>query len=140
MMISRKVFASTAALAGLAAALAFGGPTVALADEPCVELNLSGNEVLKIPCPEDLGRLLDPLLLPPQPGDDGAMAIDPEWPWDQAMVAERDWPHDRAMVHEDPTRRRPQLDDFLSQAAESAIRIVRGIPTVPIRLKPVAPQ
>ncbi len=94
---SRDQRAAIIVIAGLATALA-GGATPARADEPCVELKLSGGTVLELPCPEEFARLLEVLPAKPAPGEDAAMAIDPDWPHDQAMIAEHDWPYDEAMI------------------------------------------
>ncbi len=93
---SHRHLAGWALVAGLATAL--GGGLPARADEPCVELKLSGGTVLQLPCPEALERLLEAPPAKPAPGEDEAMAIDPGWPHDQAMIAEHDWPYDEAMI------------------------------------------
>ncbi len=94
---SRSHVAGIAVLVLLVTALAVGA-IPAWADEPCVELKLSGGTVLELPCPEEFARLLDALPAKPIPGEDEAMAIEPDWPHDQAMIAEHDWPYDEAMI------------------------------------------
>jgi len=109
-------------LAGPGTALLPGGTAPARAADPCAELKLSGATVLALPCPEELGRLLDSPLLKPPPGDtdtpeiDPEMAVEPDWPHDEALVAGHDWPHDRAMVVPRGERRKeapPPLDELL---------------------------
>lgn len=119
---SRRSVAGVCVLAGPAAALALGTAAMARADEPCAELKLSGATVLELPCPEELGRLLDSPLPQPPAGDDDTkavdpgIAIDPGWPHDEAMIAEHHWPHDQTMLaprQGDRDGAAPLIDDLL---------------------------
>lgn len=142
MKSSRGILAAMAVIAGPVAVFAVGGATSARADEPCAELKLSGAKVLELPCPEELGRLLDPPPLQSRPDDDGAgtidpgMAVEPDWPHDQAMVAEHDWPHDRAMVvprADSPPKAEPALNELMGMLGRFLSRQPRDRP-------PLSPQ
>ncbi len=85
MKTMRWIFAAIFALTGLIFAA-----TRTHAGETCLELRLSGEYAVEIPCPDGTRPFLERLPGPTESGPRRDLVIDPQWPHDRTMIAEHE--------------------------------------------------